>query len=250
MGCSFCATGSLGLRRQLSVEEVLVQYALAAGEADPARPARNVVFMGMGEPLDNLDAVLGAIERLLENPVPGLAEEHVTVSTSGVLPGLVRFLREGRGQLALSLSATTDAQREALVPHARQWPIETLLAALRADPRASPTRLHLIAYVLWAGVNDRDSDAERLGQLLAGLPVRVNLIPHNTVATSPLRPPPRERIERFHAIVSASGLRCIVRRPRGPDIAAACGQLAWDQARAGAATGAAVPAVDGAGEVG
>jgi 23S rRNA (adenine2503-C2)-methyltransferase len=224
--CAFCATASLGLRRQLSAGEILIQYLVASAEAEPTRPARNVVFMGMGEPMDNLDAVLVAVERLIENPVPGLAEEHVTVSTSGILPGLTRFLAEGRGQLALSLSATTNAQREALVPHAQRWPLEALLGALKEDPRARPGRRHLIAYVLWDGVNDSDEDARRLASLLAGLPVHVNLIPHNVVADSAFRPPAPGRIERFHAIVSASGIRCIVRQPRGPDISAACGQLA------------------------
>ena len=241
--CSFCATGALGFRRQLTAGEILVQYAVAAAEAPPERPARNVVFMGMGEPMDNLDAVMCAVDRLVENPFPGLAEAHVTVSTSGVLPGLTRFLAEGRGQLALSLSATTDAQREALVPHARQWPLEALLGALRRDPRAHPARRHLIAYVLWADVNDSDDDAHRLGRLLSGLPVRVNLIPHNAVFESPLRPPLPARIERFHGIVCGHGIRCIVRRARGADIAAACGQLALR-------VSGAQPSVDGPREVG
>jgi len=233
--CAFCATGSLGLGRQLTTGEILIQYLVAAAEAEPRCPARNVVFMGMGEPMDNLDAVLAAVERLVENPVPGLAEAHVTVSTSGVLPGLERFLAEGRGQLALSLSATTDAQRQALMPHARQWSIAALLGALREDPRAGPERRHLIAYVLFDGVNDSDEDAERLGALLQGLPAHVNLIPHNAVAHSAFRPPAPERIERFHAVVCARGVRCIVRRPRGPDIAAACGQLALVQQEAAVA---------------
>jgi 23S rRNA (adenine2503-C2)-methyltransferase len=232
--CVFCATGAMGFGRQLSTGEILVQYLVAATEADPERPARNVVFMGMGEPMDNLDAVMGAVERLIENPVPGLAEAHVTVSTSGVLPGLKRFLAEGRGQLALSLSATTDAQRERLVPHARQWPIAALLGALADDPRAAPERRHLIAYVLWAGVNDSDEDAARLANLLHGLPVHVNLIPHNAVDGSDLRAPAPERITRFHEIVCAHGIRAIVRRARGPDVAAACGQLALAERRRGA----------------
>jgi 23S rRNA (adenine2503-C2)-methyltransferase len=224
--CAFCATASLGFERQLSTGEILLQYLVAAAEAEPDRPARNVVFMGMGEPMDNLDAVLGAVERLIENPLPGLAESHVTVSTSGVLPGLTRFLAEGRGQLALSLSATTDRQREALVPHARQWPIEALIEALRADPRPAPGRRHLIAYVLWAGFNDSEEDANRLAYLLDGLPVQVNLIPHNPVARTELKPPAPETIARFHSRLLERGMRSIVRRPRGPDIAAACGQLA------------------------
>jgi len=224
--CVFCATGSLGLRRQLSAGEIVLQYLVAAAEAPPGRPARNAVLMGMGEPMDNLDAVLVAVERLIENPLPGLAEDHVTVSTSGVLPGLERFLREGRGQLALSLSATTDAQRERLVPHARQWPIERLFDAIRRDPRASPRRRHLIAYVVLEGINDSDEDALRLGALLRGLPMHVNLIPHNAVPGSGLRPPTAARVERFHELLRQAGIRSIVRRARGPEIAAACGQLA------------------------
>ena len=228
--CVFCATASLGFHRQLTTAEILLQYLVAASEAPPGRPARNVVFMGMGEPMDNIESVLPAVDRLVENPSPGLAEAHVTVSTSGVLPGLRRFLAEGRGQLTVTLSATTDAVRERLIPHTRQWPIADLLAALRDDPRAGPGRRHLIAYVLWEGVNDSDEDAHRLGQLLVGLPVNVNLIPHNRVASSELRPPAASRIERFHAIVSEHGLRCILRRPRGSEIAAACGQLALETA--------------------
>ena len=224
--CVFCATATLGFRRQLSASEIVLQYLVAAAEAPPAQPARNVVFMGMGEPMDNLEAVLAAVERLIENPAPGLAEDHVTVSTSGVLPGLRRFLAEGRGQLVLSLSATTDEQRARLVPHSRQWPIAALMAALRADPRPAPGRRHLIAYVLWDGVNDSDADARRLAGWLADLPAHVNLIPHNAFPQSGLRPPPPERIEAFHRIVCSRGIRCIVRRPRGPEIAAACGQLA------------------------
>jgi len=224
--CTFCATATLGFRRQLTPAEILVQYLVAAAEAPSARPARNVVFMGMGEPMDNLDAVLLAVDRLIENPVPGLAEEHVTVSTSGVLPGLKRFLAEGRGQLAVTLSATTDAVREQLIPHSRHWPISDLLAALAADPRACPGRRHLIAYVLWDSVNDSDEDAHRLGQLLMGLPVHINLIPHNPVPSSALRPSSAARIKRFHAILRAHKLPCVIRQPRGPEIAAACGQLA------------------------
>jgi 23S rRNA (adenine2503-C2)-methyltransferase len=224
--CAFCATASLGFRRQLTAAEIVMQYLVAAAEAPQGRPARNVVFMGMGEPMDNLDAVLAAVDRLVENPVPGLAEAHVTVSTSGVLPGVRRFLAEGRGQFALTLSATTDAVRERLIPHNRQWPIAALLAALRDDPRAHQGRRHLIAYVLWAGVNDSDDDARRLAELLAKLPVQVNLIPHNPVPTTALLPPALARVKRFHAILRERGLPCVVRQPRGPEIAAACGQLA------------------------
>jgi 23S rRNA (adenine2503-C2)-methyltransferase len=182
--------------------------------------------MGMGEPLDNLDQVMGAVDRLLEAPVPRLAADHITVSTSGVLPGIRRFLREGRGQLALSLNATTDALRESLMPHNRQWPIGDLLEALREDQRRESGRRYFIEYVLWDGVNDSDDDAQRLAALLEGLAAHVNLIPHNPFPDSGLRPSPPTRVARFQTLLYSAGVRCLVRTPRGREIAAACGQLA------------------------
>ena len=224
--CRFCATATLGFRRQLTAAEIVLQYLVARSEAPPGAPLRNVVFMGMGEPMDNLDEVMAAVERLLEPPLPRLAASHVTVSTSGVLPGLKRFLREGRGQLALSLNATTDAAREALMPHNRQWPIEALLGALREDQARGSGRRYFIEYVLWDGANDTDADARRLVELLRGLRAHVNLIPHNPFAQSALRAPARAAVERFQAVLRAAGVRCLVRAARGQDIGAACGQLA------------------------
>ena len=224
--CRFCATAALGLIRALDAGEILLQYAVAASDAPKAAPARNVVFMGMGEPMDNLDAVMEAIDRLLEGPWPGLSAAHVTVSTSGVLPGMKRFLREGRGHLALSLNATTDAVREQMMPHTRTWPIRALLDAVREDQAGQPGRRIFIEYVMWDGINDGDADAERLVDLLAGLAAHVNLIPHNAFAASGLRPPADDVVRRFQRRLATGGLRCIVRWPRGRDIAAACGQLA------------------------
>ncbi len=224
--CTFCATATLGFGRQLSAGEMLMQYAVAAATAPDGAPARNVVFMGMGEPLDNLDQVLRAVERLTEEGAPRLSATHVTVSTAGVLPGLRRFLRESRAQLALSLNATTDAVRETLMPHNRQWPIAALLDALREDAAAGSGRRYFIEYVPMAGVNDADDDARRLVDLLAGLPAHVNVIAHNGFAGSPLAPPPPERVQRFQRLLADAGLRALVRTPRGRDVAAACGQLA------------------------
>ncbi len=127
--CRFCATATLGFGRNLRAEEMLAQYLAARAEAPPDRPVRNVVFMGMGEPLDNLDEVLRAVELLTQPPAPQLGLEQVTVSTSGVLPGMVRFLAECRASLALSLNATTDGQRAELMPQTLQWPISALLGA-------------------------------------------------------------------------------------------------------------------------
>ena len=224
--CAFCATATLGFGRQLAAGEIVLQYLVAQSEAPADAPARNVVFMGMGEPMDNLDAVLPAVDRLLEPPLPRLAAGHVTVSTSGVLPGIRRFLKEGRGHLALSLNATTDAAREALMPHNRQWPIGDLLEALREDQRRGSGRRYFIEYVLWDGVNDSDGDAERLVALLRGLPAHVNLIPHNPFPGNALRPSPAERVSRFQGLLQEGGVLCLVRTPRGQEIAAACGQLA------------------------
>ena len=224
--CTFCATATLGLVRPLDAGEILLQYAVAAADAPAGSPVRNVVFMGMGEPMDNLDAVLEAIDRLLEAPWPGLSASHVTVSTSGVLPGMKRFLREGRGHLALSLNATTDAQRRELIPHNRTWPIAALLGALREDQALHPGRRSFIEYVLWAGVNDTDADVARLAALLEGLDAQVNLIPHNAFPASGLRPPSDDAVRRFQRGLAVRGVSSIVRWPRGRDIAAACGQLA------------------------
>jgi len=224
--CAFCATASLGFGRQLTAGEIVLQFALARSFAPEGAPARNVVFMGMGEPMDNLDAVLPAVERFLENPCPALGTEHVTVSTAGVAPGMERFLRESQALLALSLNATTDEQRERLMPHNRRWPIAALLDVLRRDAAAATGRRYFVGYVLFDGENDSDEDARRLVGLLSGLPAHVNLIPHNPWAGNPCRPSPPERVLGFQAVLRSAGVRCLIRWPRGREISAACGQLA------------------------
>lgn len=229
--CSFCATAQLGFRRNLEAWEMVAQFWRARAEAPPHAPARNVVFMGMGEPLDNLDAVLEAVKLLTQSPAPQLGATQVTVSTSGVLPGMVRFLAESNASLALSLNASTDAQRTRIMPHTKTWPIRALLDALRADAAVRPRRVHFIEYVLLGGFNDSDDDARRVVELLREVPARVNLIPHNGFERSGFRPPVHDRILAFQKIVSDAGIVCIVRWPRGREIAAACGQLAL--ARAG-----------------
>lgn len=224
--CRFCATATLGFRRQLDAGEIVLQYLVARAEAPEAQPARNVVFMGMGEPMDNLDAVLTAVEVLTEEASPRLSWEHVTVSTAGVLPEMKRFLRSSRAQFALSLNATTDEQREALMPHNRTWPIADLLGALRDDHARGSRRRYFIEYVLWRGVNDADEDARRLVALLSDLPAHVNLIPHNAFPGSAFEPPEPKRVLEFQTIVHDGGVRCLIRWPRGREVAAACGQLA------------------------
>lgn len=224
--CVFCATKELGFLRQLKAEEMVAQYLVARLDAPAEQPASNVVFMGMGEPFDNLDEVLRAVEVLTQSPAPQLRAVSVTVSTSGVLPGLERFLKECKASLALSLNATTDEVREQIMPQNRTWPIASLLGALRDDARRrTAPRDTFVEYVLFDGLNDTDEDADRLVRLLEGIPSRINLIPYNPYPGTSLKTPPAERIARFHQRVVAQGQLCLVRWPRGREIAAACGQL-------------------------
>jgi 23S rRNA (adenine2503-C2)-methyltransferase len=224
--CTFCATKELGFIRQLKAEEMIAQYLLARSEAPDAQPASNVVFMGMGEPMDNLDEVLRAVEVLTQSPAPMLRHVSVTVSTSGVLPGLKRFLAESKASLALSLNATTDEVRAQVMPQTKTWPIASLLDALREDAaRRKNKREYFIEYVLFGGLNDTDADADRLVKLLDGIPSRVNLIPYNPYPGTGLSTPTPERVLAFHERVVKQGLLTLIRWPRGREIAAACGQL-------------------------
>ena len=222
--CAFCATTQLGAGRNLRGGEIVAQY-LAAAAAAPECSPRNVVFMGMGEPLDNLDAVIAAV-RSLTDVLPGLSARHVTVSTSGVLPGMKRLLTECDAGLALSLNATTDELRTRLMPHNARWSIDALLGLLREEGTRQPRRRFLVEYVLLAGVNDSDDDARRLASLLQGINAQVNVIPHNPFAGSRYLAPSHVATVRFQGQLRSQGLRSIVRWPRGADVAGACGQLA------------------------
>ncbi len=221
--CDFCATARLGAGRNLRAGEIVLQYLAAAGE-DEDGPPRNVVFMGMGEPLDNVGEVVAAV-RGLTDVFPGLSPRHVTVSTAGVLPGMKRFLAESEANLALSLNATTDAVRTRVMPHNARWPIAALLGLLREEGSRRRRRF-FVEYVLLAGVNDEDDDAGRLAGLLRGIDAQVNVIPHNPFPGSPYQAPSRAATLRFQERVRSLGVKSIVRWPRGADIAGACGQLA------------------------
>ncbi|RMG17650.1 MAG: 23S rRNA (adenine(2503)-C(2))-methyltransferase RlmN, partial [Deltaproteobacteria bacterium] len=200
--CRFCATARLPFARNLSAGEIVAQYLLARERAPADRPPRNVVFMGMGEPLDNLEQVLGAVEVLCTDPGPALAPRHVTVSTSGVLPHLETFLRRSRANLALSVNATTPEQRRALMPHDRSWPLEALLAVCRAH---LGSRLLFVEYVLLRGVNDSAADARRLANALEGLRCRVNLIPYNPASAAPYERPTAAEVRAFKEVLVAAG---------------------------------------------
>ncbi|MBX7184401.1 MAG: 23S rRNA (adenine(2503)-C(2))-methyltransferase RlmN [Vicinamibacteria bacterium] len=223
--CAFCATATLGFRRHLTAGEIVHQYLVARDAAAQAGlEASNVVFMGMGEPLDNLDAVLLAA-RSLTDVFPGLSPRRVTVSTSGVVPRMARFLRESRASLALSLNASDDATRTKIMPHNRTWPLASIVKVLREASSERPRR-YFVEYVQLPGVNDTAEDAARIAELLRGLDVHVNVIPHNPFPGSPFRAPAREDTLRFHDQVKAQGLTGIIRWPRGRDVSGACGQLA------------------------
>ena len=224
--CAFCATARLGFRRNLRADEIVAQFWLARRDAPQGSPLRNIVFMGMGEPMDNLEQVLKAIRILTQQPEPQLSAGNITVSTSGVLPGIERFLAQSKANLALSLNATTQETRRRLMPQSGDWPMERLLDALRRDAVLNPGRDVFIEMVLFDGINDTDEDARRLAFVLRGVNARVNLIAHNAFEGSPFRPSSEERLRRFKDIVLGAGIRCLTRVPRGQEISAACGQLA------------------------
>jgi len=224
MGCAFCHTASMGLVRQLAPHEIVGQY--LATVAHTGIVPRNVVFMGMGEPLDNLDAVAQAVAVFTARPGLGLADRHVTISTVGRIDGLARLPALGlsRINLAVSLTAADDALRSRLMPVNRSADLAALKAALLAYPLASDRRF-LIGYVLLAGVNDRVEDAERLIAWLAGLRSMVNLIPFNEFAGSPFRRPDDGAILAFRERLTAAGVHVRLRLTKGDDAMAACGQL-------------------------
>jgi 23S rRNA (adenine2503-C2)-methyltransferase len=234
LACSFCATGALGFTRNLSVAEIVDQVCRMRAVLEPGRTLSNVVFMGMGEPLLNLPAVLEAIRVLVDPKGLALAPRRITVSTAGVVPKLAELVRGANVNLAVSLHATTDAVRDVLVPLNRRFPLRSLLGALAELPELSRRRPVFFEYTLMAGVNDGEQDAERLVTLLAGIPSKVNLIPMNPHPDAPYLPPAPEVADRFLGVLSRARLTATLRRPRGTDIAAACGQLALREAGASA----------------
>jgi 23S rRNA (adenine2503-C2)-methyltransferase len=231
LACSFCATGALGFQRNLGVAEIVDQVCQMQRILGSERRITNVVFMGMGEPLLNPSAVVEAVRLLLHPKAFGLAPRRVTVSTVGVVPQIEPLLRAVPVNLAVSLHATTDAVRDRLVPLNRRYPLDALLGELRRLDRVTPRRPVFFEYTLIEGINDAPEDARRLVQLLRGIPSKVNLIPMNPHADAPFRPPAEAVIDRFLRELAGLGTTVTLRRSRGPDIDAACGQLALRPAR-------------------
>jgi 23S rRNA (adenine2503-C2)-methyltransferase len=230
VGCPFCATGELGFWRDLTTAEIVDQVRFWTRHLGAeGRRVTNVVFMGMGEPLLNADAVLDAAAALTDPLRFGLGARHVTISTSGVVPGIERLTAlRPQYTLAISLHAARPALREVLVPLERRWPATAVVDAA-SDYAAATGRRVTYEYVMIDGINDTARDAAETADLLAGRLAHVNLIPMNPVAHTPWRPSSTERIEAFADILRAAGLDTTVRRNRGIEIGAACGQLAAEQ---------------------
>ncbi len=231
LNCTFCHTGTQKLVRNLTAAEIVGQVLAVKddlGEWPPGRDDRrlsNVVFMGMGEPLYNLDNVARAMEIISDGEGISLSRRRITVSTSGVVPEMHRLGAETSAMLAISLHATNDPLRDELVPINRKYPIAELLDACRNYPGASNARRITFEYVMLKGVNDTDAEARALVRLLKGVPAKINLIPFNPWPGAPYECSSWERIEAFAEIVNRAGYASPIRTPRGRDIFAACGQL-------------------------
>ena len=233
VGCPFCATGELGFTRDLETAEILDQVRHAARRLDAdGRRLTNIVFMGMGEPLLNLDRVLAAVEALNDPKRFGLGARHITVSTSGVVPGIRRLTALGpQFTLAVSLHAARDPLRDVLVPLNRRWPIAEVVTAAREHAASTGRRISYEVTMI-GGVNDTDIDAQAMADLLRGDHAHVNLIPMNPVAHTPWQASPPAVIEAFAASLREAGIETTIRHNRGQEIGAACGQLAAERAGA------------------
>jgi 23S rRNA (adenine2503-C2)-methyltransferase len=226
VGCLFCVTGKLPMRHNLSPGEIVGQVLALQGDRPTDLKRLNVVIMGMGEPLLNYDHVMQAL-RLMADPLGmAISTRRITLSTSGIVPGLERLASEDLiPNLAISLNATTDAVRDMLIPINRKWNIAALIEACRKFP-LEPRRRITFEYVLIEGLNDTPEDAHRLVRLLAGLKKKVNLIPLNADPWVALKSPSEERVLAFQKILVEHHLTAYIRRPRGDDVSAACGMLA------------------------
>jgi 23S rRNA (adenine2503-C2)-methyltransferase len=232
--CRFCLTATLGLVRNLTAGEIVGQVLVALEDNRPAQKApfglaqdkqTNIVLMGQGEPLLNYDAVMSALRILLDPNALAISPKHATLSTSGIVPGIERLARERvRPKLAISLNASSNEQRDQIMPINRKYPLEKLLDACRKYP-LRPWEWMTFEYVLLGGFNDSSDDARRVVRLLANLRAKVNLIPWNP-GELPYEKPNDARIEEFRKTITDKGMMAFVRYSRGQDVMAACGQLA------------------------
>ncbi|MGH9739108.1 MAG: 23S rRNA (adenine(2503)-C(2))-methyltransferase RlmN [Candidatus Acidiferrales bacterium] len=226
VNCQFCLTATLGLVRNLTAGEIIGQVLVALEDNRAGlKPQTNIVLMGQGEPLLNYDAVISALRILLDQNAVAIAPRHAALSTSGIVPGIERLAREKiRPNLAISLNASSNEQRDQIMPINRKYPLEKLLEACRNYP-LRPREWLLFEYVLLGGFNDSPEDARRVARLLSGIRAKVNLIPWNPGAL-PFDRPNRTRVEEFQRILIEKGVMTFIRDSRGQDVMAACGQLA------------------------
>ncbi len=231
LNCTFCHTGTQALVRNLSAAEIVAQVQVAKDDLEewgfPGEDRRlsNIVFMGMGEPLYNLDAVADAIDIISDGEGISISRRRITVSTSGVVPELTALGERTQAMLAISLHATNDTLRDELVPLNRKYPINELMDAIRAYPGISNARRVTFEYVMLKGVNDSPAEAKALVNLLKGIPAKINLIPFNPWPGTAYTCSDWATIERFAAVLNRAGYASPIRNPRGRDILAACGQL-------------------------
>jgi 23S rRNA (adenine2503-C2)-methyltransferase len=233
LACRFCLTGLMGMRRNLTTAEIVGEVLTLQDRLTGGERISNIVLMGMGEPLLNLPAVERALRILCDEHGANFSPRRITVSTAGHVPGIKKLAASDLGvNLAVSLSATTDAIRDQLMPINRRWPIADLLNACRAYPLPNRRRL-TFEYVMLDGVNDTAEDAARLVRLLHGIRCKINLIPFNATPDLLDRPSPRDRIEAFQQILCNAHLTATIRESRGRDISAACGMLRTEKDRQG-----------------
>jgi 23S rRNA (adenine2503-C2)-methyltransferase len=230
LDCAFCSTGKQGFNRNLATAEIVGQLWLANRLLEGERPVTNVVLMGMGEPLLNLEQVIPALRLMLDDNAYGLSRRRVTVSTSGVVPGMDQLRDACPVALAVSLHAPDDALRDRLVPVNRKYPIADLLKACRRYLEKAPRDFITFEYVMLEGVNDGDAEARALARIAQRVSCKFNLIPFNPFPASGFRRSAPERIRRFAEILQHKGVTVTTRKTRGDEIDAACGQLAGDVA--------------------
>ena len=223
MACSFCFTGKQKLKKRLSAGDIVSQFQIVNEKIGPDQRITNVVFMGMGEPLDNPDAVFGSIEILHSEWGINFSRKRVTVSTSGIVPGIMDIAKS-KARLAVSLNATTNEMRDAIMPINRKYPLEVLMQGCR-DYYAATNDGITFEYVLLKGVNDTPADAKRIKQLVKGIMCKINLIPFNEHPGSEFKRPESKKVFEFQESLMKMGLQVLIRRTMGRDIYAACGQL-------------------------
>ncbi len=225
LACTFCSTAQQGFNRNLTTAEIIGQVYAAQNRLGKAGKITNVVMMGMGEPLLNFDNVVAAMNLMMDDFSFGLSKRRVTISTSGVVPAMYRLTEVCDVSLAVSLHAVTDELRDELVPINKKYPLKELMEACRENAKLAPRRTVTFEYVMLDGINDSLTDAHGLVKLLETVPAKINLIPFNPFPNSPYRCSSNNRINQFKTLLNDAGIVTTVRKTRGEDIDAACGQL-------------------------